>query len=135
MVLIPRQQLNGISFPDCEVATFELSATRLECRLDGVHLDRQGMVFAPVCVTVSSWNQVCIERFDTNGANPMELDLAESGGLREICEWTNTDGELKFAGFERETGWWQRYCFMDAEIQVWIEDLKERLKQQKQTES
>tara|TARA_R110002111_G_scaffold256979_4_gene324807 strand:- start:10387 stop:10755 length:369 start_codon:yes stop_codon:yes gene_type:complete len=122
MTVIPKSQLSEISFPDCVIDYFEKSAFHLECKLDGIYIDSRGMVNAPVYITITNWKNASIERFDSSGANPIQLDLTDSGSLREICEWDVTNTKISFAGFERQSGQWQHYRFSYADIDVHIDE-------------
>ena len=122
MTRIPKSQLSEISFPDCLIEYFEMSAFLLKCILDGIFIDSRGMVNAPVCIRITNWKNASIERYDSCGENPINLELTDSGVLREICEWNVTNSKLSFAGFERQSGQWQRYIFLNADIDVHIDE-------------
>ena len=57
-----------------------------------------------------------IRRF--HGSNWRDLEVKDSGGLRKICEWSCNGSDLKFAGFESETGMWQEYILQDFGINI-----------------
>ncbi len=118
MTTIPKTQLSDISFPDCDVDYFEMSDLRFECRLDGIYVEKIGFVQEWVSITISNWKHVSIKRFDSTGANPIMLDIENSGSLKDICEWEVTNNKISFSGFERQSGHWQCYQFLDAEIEI-----------------
>lgn len=118
MTTIPRTQLSDISFPDCNLDYFEMSELRLECRLDGIYVENIGFVQKLVSITISNWKNVSIERFDSTGANPIMLDIVNSGSLKNICEWEVTNNKTTFYGFEKQSGHWQCYQFIDADIEI-----------------
>ncbi|MAT69520.1 MAG: hypothetical protein CMJ58_08345 [Planctomycetaceae bacterium] len=115
---ISPEHLRGISFPDCEVVRFEFSASRLFCQLSGIHVENTGMIHANVQLIISGWTCVSVQRFDSNGIDTVDLELAESGSLKDICEWRMNGSELSFAGFEENSGLWQLYRFEGGTVQV-----------------
>lgn len=122
MTSIPNHQLSEISFPDCEITHFEISDTRLECDLDGMHLISRGLVEAPIRLVISHWQTVIVERSDATGANPVRLDMQNAGALREICECKFSQGDASIAGFDRQSGHWLQFIFSSADISVDIDE-------------
>ena len=119
--MVSNKMLSQISFPDCEISFFKLSGFELEIHLDGIYTEEQGMVNAPVQLLLSNWKSLNIERFDSAGNNPTEINLSECGKLRDICEWVVENAELSFAGFERNSGRWQRFNLSRTEINIQID--------------
>lgn len=99
-----------------------MSPSRLEIHIDGIYIDSRGMVNAPVHVVISDWKHASIDRFDSTGANPIELKLSQCGELREICEWSVVNSGLLLAGFERGSGHWQQFNFSHPNIEIKIDE-------------
>lgn len=119
---VPNNQLNQVSFPDCEVSLFEASSSQLVILIDGIFIDNRGMFDSSVKIVISNWTSAMCERFDSNGANPTTIDTSNSGVLGDICEWRINDDKLEFAGFEKHSGLWQRYTILNADINIQFED-------------
>ncbi len=122
MTIIPENELASVSFPDRQIIEFKLTNSSFECKLDGFHTDRLGLVRSPVRISISAWQQAAVERFDVAGENAMELSLEHSGALREICECEFTADRASFSGFEKQTGQWQRYTFSSPVVTVEFEE-------------
>ena len=104
MAKIPDDELTQVSFPDCGITSFVFSCSELKCEFDGVHTDRLGLVESPVLLSISNWETVTIKCFDASGQNHVDLEVKNSGELREFCECSISPNSASFSGFEKATG-------------------------------
>lgn len=112
-------EISGIEFPDCDILTYSFNESRLDLTTDGAYIEGKGLVKEKILVTIESWDEVSVARY-SEGIET-ELDINESGILREICESEFSKDLVKLAGFEKNSGHWQTMKFLNSTVSISIE--------------
>ena len=108
-----------ISFPDCILSGFKVTPQGVRFCSDGIHIEGHGLICGRCDVVCNAFSGVGVRRFVDGDWR--EMIAKESGVLREICEWSCDDRDLRFAGFESESGMWQEYLLHNFDIKVSVD--------------
>lgn len=118
MMKLKQSELAHVSFPDCDVTQFHTTETSLDCIIDGIYIENQGLIETTVILSISDWQKAVVERFDSSTNQLIILLIQDAGELVDICECYFTINEASIAGFEKHSGLWQTIKFQSANISI-----------------
>jgi hypothetical protein len=119
MYVFSQDEIHKIEFPDCRLIYFTATERVIEFACDRVFVEGRGLLDGTAKVSIFGWRTCHIQRHDSESRESKELQLTESGVLREICECSLGGPEVKLAGFEND-GCWQEYRFSFAIVSVML---------------
>jgi hypothetical protein len=103
-----------VSFPDCEITSFESNGHRISFSSDAIHVDGLGLL--PMQVDCLVTGQITLVEWDGEQDNDLDVDAAS--GLRDICEWMVSGPDLRIHGFQEKSGLWNEYIISSFELLV-----------------
>ncbi|NIJ65947.1 hypothetical protein FHR20_002909 [Sphingomonas leidyi] len=98
---------NRASFPDCQIGSFVASDREISFRSDGIFVEDIGFIGPDANVQCVISGPIQLREY-ADGVW-VDIEINPSVGLREICEWNASEGNLIFAGFESVSGLWAEY--------------------------
>lgn len=98
---------NRASFPDCQISSFVASDRQISFLSDGIFVEDVGFIGPDADVQCVISGSVQLREYAEG--EWADIQLNPSVGLREICEWDASNGNLAFAGFESVSGLWAEY--------------------------
>lgn len=114
-----QEEAFSMTFPDFTVSAFTSSEFGVEFRVTGSHVRRpESRQTGPVRVRVNGWRSVRVLKYNSEGNNPVAVDVCKAEALREICECRLSLDSARFAGFAAASGLWETFEFEEPQIEV-----------------
>ena len=108
---IAYSELSLLSFPDSQVLEIKINTENklLSLSVDNAYLDRNsGINIDGGILTINDWEQFEAKIYSSEGGWYNEFDE-----LKDIGEFTVSDGQIKLKGFGKKTGQWVEYVFFN----------------------
>jgi hypothetical protein len=110
---IAYSELGLLSFPDAQVLEIKINTENklLSLSVDNAYLDKNaGVNIDGGILTINDW-----EQFETKIYSPEREWYNDFDELKDIGEFTVSDGQIKLKGFGKRTGQWVEYIFSNAQ--------------------
>jgi hypothetical protein len=123
MRVAAQEEAFSISFPDFPITSFLASTSIVQFRVLGSHVDKpKARQTGPVIVRVEKWRNARVFKYNSDGTNPVSVDITMAEQLMEIAECRIDSESAIFSGFTTISGVWESIEFRNPLIEIVFED-------------